>query len=124
MLWIVRLAMWCVPFGTLRHRLDARRNSLARRGVASRRGDLSRVVRQLNLASRFVPLCNCLVRALVAEQLLAESGHTSLLRYGMSGATDSGSTAHAWIECEGRVLVGGDVSRFVAFQPADTRLPL
>jgi hypothetical protein len=123
MLWIVRLAMWCMPFASLRARLSARRDALARRRPASRRGDLARIARHVRLGSRLVPRCTCLVQALVAEQLLAESGHASVVRFGMADAADQRSSAHAWVECEGRVLVGGDVSGYVAFRSPEPHLP-
>jgi hypothetical protein len=124
MLWVVRLAMWCVPFAVLRKRLDSRRDARARRRPTPGRGDLSRVARHVRLASRVVPRCTCLVQALVAEQLLAETGRTSVVRLGAAGAPGNRFTAHAWVECEGAVIVGGDVSGFTEFRRAEPRVPL
>jgi hypothetical protein len=125
MLWVVRLAMWFVPFPILRVRLDSRRDAQARAHAPRRptggRGDLSRIARHVRLGSRIVPRCTCLVQALVAEQLLAESGYLSVVRLGAARADDSRFSAHAWVEWEGTVVVGGDVSGFVEFQRAATR---
>ena len=49
---------------------------------------------------------NCLVRALGAETLLRRYGYTCDFKIG-AGKTEAGEfTAHAWLECEGRVIIG------------------
>ena len=49
---------------------------------------------------------NCLVRALSAETLLGRYGYSCEFKIG-AGKTEAGEfTAHAWLECEGRVIIG------------------
>jgi hypothetical protein len=128
LLWIVRLALWCVPFAKIRALLNARRisrrNKHVRSGRPHHRDDLPRVARHVRLASRVVPRSSCLVRAFVAEQLLAEAGYESVLRIGAARTPDDRFTAHAWVECEGHVVVGGDVSGFAEFRRGDARVML
>jgi len=99
MLWMVRLALWSIPLPMLLAHLDARR---------------------VRLGSRLVPRCTCLVQALVAEQLLTELGYECVVRLGAAKTASGELSAHAWVECEGKVLVGGDVSGFAAFRRADS----
>jgi hypothetical protein len=59
------------------------------------------------------PGAKCLVRALVGEALLRASGHDPRLCIGV--ALDGGFRAHAWVEVDGRAVVGsaqdGEYSR-------------
>ena len=49
---------------------------------------------------------NCLVRALAAEYLLNRHGYRCELRIGAKRDEAGEFTAHAWLECGGRVLIG------------------
>ena len=58
---------------------------------------------------------SCLVRALVAETLLVRRGYPAALRFGVD-PSDEAFVAHAWVESDDDVIVGGEV------RPAFTRL--
>jgi hypothetical protein len=58
--------------------------------------------------ARRVPGASCLTRALAARWLLAEAGMDSTLHFGHRRDERGGFAAHAWLEHEGQVLVGGD----------------
>ena len=63
-------------------------------------------------ASCFVPGATCLTQALVAKVLLERCGHPTLIRVGIA-RTDEALIAHAWVENDGRVVVGGsDLMRY------------
>ena len=70
--------------------------------------DVARAVRWLG---RFFGARRCLVEALAARELLALRGISSTVRFGVTraGATHDGATltAHAWLEHDGAVVVGG-----------------
>lgn len=124
----VRLALWVLPFRWLRA-LVARLVSPAPAGVepADVRpgqraqqvqrdlawGIAARVSWAVERAGRFIPRSTCLVRALSAQALLAREGVASTLCFGVGGGNGQ-FRAHAWLECAGRVVVGGDedLSRF------------
>ena len=66
-------------------------------------------------AARFVPWSTCLVKALAGQAMLAKRGCASTLRIGMAPGRPNGRTldAHAWLECEGRILIGAhDLERY------------
>lgn len=72
----------------------------------------ARIAWALGVASCFVPRPTCLVRALAAHRLLAKHGHTSDLRIGVAKSDAAGLAAHAWVECDGTVLVGRTDSEY------------
>jgi hypothetical protein len=71
-----------------------------------------RIAWALGVASRLVPRPTCLVRALAAHRLLATHGHASDLRIGVAKPDGAGLAAHAWVECDGTVLVGRSDSEY------------
>jgi hypothetical protein len=46
----------------------------------------------------------CLTQALAGAAMLKRRGHAAELRFGVRGVTPF--EAHAWVECEGRVVIG------------------
>jgi hypothetical protein len=48
--------------------------------------------------------------------LLARAGHDSRVRFGVAVPADRGFEAHAWLECDGQIVLGGVAeSRFTPF---------
>jgi hypothetical protein len=79
------------------------------------------VANALERGSRYVPGSTCLVQALAGLWLLQREGYAPQLRIGVSKA--EGFEAHAWLELEGKVLIGGpeESARFTPFPPIDSR---
>jgi hypothetical protein len=63
------------------------------------------------------------VQGLAAEQLLAQTGHTATLCIGVArsnGAGEKRLSAHAWIEHNGEVVLGGEgYDRFTPLPPLE-----
>lgn len=57
-------------------------------------------------AARFSAGRNCLVCALTADAILRRRGHASRLQLGIRRAEALPLDGHAWVECEGVVVVG------------------
>lgn len=113
LLGIVRVGLWLLPFKTLR-RLLAR---MTRADAASHSGDqvsLEQVVWAVTVASRYVPAATCLTQALATQVLLSRRGHPVSLRIGVGRSEAGEFQAHAWVECQGKIVMGGltDLSRF------------
>jgi hypothetical protein len=71
-------------------------------------------------ARRVVPAATCLPQALAAEVLLAHNGHPAELRLGVLKTGTGSIQAHAWVESEGRVVVGQlaeGLSRYTPLPP-------
>ena len=67
--------------------------------------------------SAYVPGASCLTQALATRVLLAEGGHPSNLRLGMA-RIDGRIQAHAWLESDGTIVVGGaGHTQFAPFEP-------
>lgn len=61
----------------------------------------------------------CLVQALVARRLLARRGIPATLRIGVARSDSGALLAHAWLEHEGEIIIGGRTAsaRYAAFPP-------
>lgn len=66
-----------------------------------------RIVWAVEAAGRAIPgMKNCLVQAVAAEAMLLRAGHPCELRIGAAKNGAKELIAHAWLESEGRVLIG------------------
>jgi hypothetical protein len=112
----IRLAIWILPFGTLRRMTGA----LSRPMRHSDSADSKEICRSIMIVSRFVPKATCLTQALAAQVLLGRRGYENHLRIGVGKPTDS-FRAHAWIENQqGEILIGHtDRSQFVLLPSID-----
>jgi hypothetical protein len=74
----------------------------------------ARIIWAVETASRHIPKCACLTVALTAQVLLSRHGQKSDLRIGVVKGAEKNLEAHAWLESEGRILVGAlhDLSRY------------
>ena len=103
---LVRVSLWMLPL----HRVhDASSALLTRVARPRRKGGLppERITWLVTVASRLVPRAHCLIRAIVAQYLLARSGHLADLRIGVR--KDGGTLdAHAWLVLDGRPLFEDD----------------
>lgn len=63
------------------------------------------VVRSVRKCSRYVPSASCLTQALAARTILKGYGQPSTLRIGVA-PIDSTIEAHAWVEIEGKIVLG------------------
>jgi hypothetical protein len=101
---VVRLALWTLPTAQLlryvhNRVVDHRRPPAGTPTVA----EIGWAVRA---AGRRLPGGTCLVEALAAQLLLARHGHRSDLKIGVA-QSEGNFEAHAWVEIDGRIVVGG-----------------
>jgi hypothetical protein len=99
----IRIGLRLLPFQTLKQRLDSASKSRAAGEFSS-----DRIVWALATASRYVlgdkP---CLTQALAAQMLLKRQGYPASLRIGVARKGKGELQAHAWVESEDRVVIGG-----------------
>jgi hypothetical protein len=104
-------------------------------------GNLSRVVRgsvppphsslpdriawAVGKAGNYIPKARCLCRALAGQVLLSWHGIPSDLRIGVAKKNGSELEVHAWVETEGRVLIGDleDLSQYVQLPSLTNAVP-
>lgn len=116
----VRLALWSLSFS----RVMALVERVSRPRSPRRPEALALVARRVRRAARLVPHATCLPQALAGRVLLARAGHASRVRFGVAAPSDRGFEAHAWLECDGAVVVGAvpgqPLTPFPDLPPADT----
>jgi hypothetical protein len=65
------------------------------------------IVLAIQKASVLVPRSTCLVRALAGQILLREFGRNSILHLGVNRDQSGKFMAHAWLEHDGQIIIGG-----------------
>jgi hypothetical protein len=79
-----------------------------------------RIAWAVTTAGRRLPFqTTCLVDGLVARVMLRRRGYLARLRLGVQPRSPEGSLkAHAWVECDGKVVVGHaeDLHRYTPLQ--------
>lgn len=117
----IRLALKTVRFATLRGALArvSSTGSTPRRQLPATEDEQQRTVWAVRTAARAIPaVSTCLTNALAAHVLLARRGYVSNLRIGVTRDEKGEFTAHAWLEQEGAILIGGDWSDGFTPMPA------
>jgi hypothetical protein len=73
-----------------------------------------RIAWAVRVASRGLPAATCLSQALAVRALLLRQGYPAQLRIGVAKGETGQLDAHAWVESEGRIVIGGaqDLSRY------------
>ena len=107
-----RVALWLLPFRWVQA-LPAR---AAKRRRPSRTAlELAEAV---TAAAKRVPHASCLTQALALQSLLVKEGYAPTLKLGVAKTPGGALEAHAWVEADGRILIGGPESaRFVPLLP-------
>jgi hypothetical protein len=83
---------------------------------------VDRVVWAVTVANRYMPgEVKCLARALTTQVLLGQRGHQALLRIGVAKGEQGQLEAHAWVESQGRIVIGdlADFSRYTPLPPLE-----
>jgi len=112
---LARLLLLVAPFEALHRR--ARRAGERRAAPAGDDRVPVAVGRAVAAAGRRVPFATCLSQALTVQFLLARRGIESTLWLG-ARRTDAGRfSAHAWVQCGGRFVIGGPTEGFSLFPP-------
>jgi Transglutaminase-like superfamily len=102
----IRVGLWLLPFRTLRSLLD--RASAFRRVGQTDQEPTDVVVSAVEVVARCLPAFDtCLTRALAAQVLLSRRGCPALLHIGVVRSPEGKFEAHAWVESDGRVVIGG-----------------
>ena len=112
----VRVALWILPSFIIvrfvRHiSVDANDER------SSPRIDLTTIIWAVEAVSARVPHATCLTQAICAKLLLRWSGLRSDLCLGVACSVNGALRAHAWLEREGRTILGGAVARSMVRLP-------
>jgi transglutaminase superfamily protein len=104
----IRLGLWLLPFRILLRLLPASQRR------EEEQLSIARAAWSVRVMSRYVPAASCLTQALAMLVLLNRFGHSSELRIGVVKNDADRLKAHAWVECEGKIVIGSrmDLSRY------------
>ncbi len=109
----VRLGLWLLPFSVWRNWwLRSPAPSTDLRPVVT----VAQIAWAVAAASRLQPgTAKCLARALTMQALLKQYSYAADLHVGVAKGDQGQLEAHAWVEAEGRVVIGqlNDLTRFV-----------
>ena len=97
---VARATLWLLP-------IEAARKAVARAAVGTAGQSQERLVWAVRVASRYLPHATCLTQALAAQALLAHSGYPSQVEIGVTKDESRRFHAHAWVVCQGQVVLGG-----------------
>src|SRR5215217_7114582 len=108
----VRLGLRVLPFRVLQRVITKVAQAPASANNANQ-SSVDRLVWAVTVASRYVPKATCLTQALGAQILLGRRAHPARLRIGVARSEEGRLEAHAWLEYEDKVIVGGgELSRY------------
>ena len=102
---MVRLGLWLLPFRRLRNLVS----EIGQRSVRSHNAmvmSIDRIAWCVRAASQCVPGATCLTQALSGQVLLARRGYPTRLQIGVSKKSREELEAHAWLECDGQIVLG------------------
>jgi|SRR5215210_7353404 len=103
----IKLGMRLLPFRNM-HRLLARAADATARLRRADHTSPEKIGWAVDVASRHTPgLKTCLTQALATQVLLTQHCHPALLRIGVARGERGEFQAHAWVESEGKVVIGG-----------------
>lgn len=114
LLGVIRLGLRSIPFRTVRRVVNWLAQWSSRSARRADRFSVDRLVWAVTVTSRYVPKATCLTQVLATQVLLGRYGHQpAQLRVGIARGKGGQLEAHAWLENQSKVLVGGgDLSRY------------
>lgn len=127
LLWLtgLRIGLFVIPFVALRSALQRITRLMPIAPTCHSDDLLSQVAWAVESAARFVPRATCLPQALAAQALFARRAKPSSLYIGVTRNDRNKIEAHAWVECENRIVVGGAESQghYTALTAFEWKLP-
>jgi Transglutaminase-like superfamily len=99
----VGLAIW--PFRTIER--ETQRLMGGSKRSARHPAPQERLTWAVQSVSRYVPGVRCLAQAIVLKALLQRHGYPACIQMGFGKDGDANFKGHAWVECQGQVLLGG-----------------
>lgn len=117
----IRVGLWLLPFRAL-SRLVAKTIHAPNGSRGPDQATLDRVVWSVRTTSQHLPwTITCLTRAMAAQVLLGQLGEPTQLRLGVAKDEQGQLQAHAWLEKDGNIVIGGegDMSNLTRMPPLE-----
>jgi hypothetical protein len=112
----IRLGLWILPFRVLWRFLGRHKHRPAEPRETTPSIPMDRLIWGVKVASRYVPAATCLAQALATRTLLSRNGYPADLQIGVVKTERGELEAHAWVESNGRIVIGNlpDLARYNA----------
>lgn len=101
----VRVGLKLLPFRVVRG-MVANVKSRYRQPQSQDLQVVTKVSSSVRRVSKYVPGASCLTQALATQVLLTRRGQISNLRIGVNKDVEGDFKAHAWVESEGKIIIG------------------
>jgi hypothetical protein len=120
---VIRICLWIFPFKWL-NKLVSYFDSKATDSEQLDWLVVNDVARSIRASCRHIPYASCLTQALAARTLLKLKGQNTQLRIGVDKDGDDKLSAHAWIEADGRIIIGKypHHQRYLVLVPSDSAI--
>jgi hypothetical protein len=105
---VIRIGLSVVPFRVLLELLRSWRERQPDRRALDQKS-AKRALWGIRLIGPYVPGATCLTQALAALTLLGHFGQPASLRFGIARQEGGELTAHAWVETEGKIVIGNSL---------------
>src|SRR2546427_3806445 len=113
LLGVIRLGLRLLPFRTLWWLLNH-----APIGLPAAKFNPDRIAWAVTVTSPYVlGVRPCLTQALAAQLLLVRRGFSARLHLGVARGEQGQVQAHAWVEADGKVVIGGSASELERYTP-------
>lgn len=112
---VMRLALSTVGYNRIRARMPAAAPSPEAHFYARQ------LARRIERLARLVPRASCLTQALALRYLLARAGKACEIHVGVRRDAAGAFAAHAWVTCNGRIVLGAAGTRLSDFTPLAER---
>ncbi|MBW4652682.1 MAG: lasso peptide biosynthesis B2 protein [Kaiparowitsia implicata GSE-PSE-MK54-09C] len=113
---VLKLGLWLLPFRVLHtYSLKLSQVLMQPHGLEGHR--IQSIVQSIEIVTWHIPgKAKCLARAMAVQFMLRRRNHQTSLHIGVTKRTDSVLEAHAWLEYDGVIVIGG-VPDFNRFKP-------
>ena len=105
--WIASTSLRLLPFAIVQKLFASR---VAPPGRAHRGHPIERLLWAIAVAGRYVSGTTCLSQALAGRMMLNRYGYTAHIHIGVAKDHTGSFGAHAWLESEGTIVIGGQES--------------
>lgn len=115
----LKLGLWLLPFRVL-HAYSLKLSQLLVQPHCLDIHRIQSIVQAIEIVTWHIPgQAKCLARAMAVQFMLRRRNRQTSLHIGVTKRTDSGLEAHAWLEHNGVIVIGG-VPDFNRFKPLVT----
>ncbi len=114
-----RIALSLLPFRAI-HRFLAPEHKTAERRARSS-DSIERITWAITVSARRIPGASCLTQAIAAHSLLRRHGHAAHLRIGVVKSDSGALRAHAWIDVEGKTVLGQTSEEFTTLESIERK---